>query len=175
MNLEIISRKVYNDNQEGIDTLYSFVSATIDAFFNNDLLFCLRHFVKYSKGSFGVSFMSLLDAPNQVCYAAKGQTMSIAFYPNEGIICYGSEQAAVEAGLNYSKPGKPLSGIATRLDLDDLMGEIILLDWNKGVRFIYILSSLVVYSILLPSYFLFVSFVRILSFHFRVENTRPTK
>ena len=57
--------------------------------------------------------------------------MSIAFYPEEGIICYGSEQETVKAGLNCKNPGKTsMKGAArsARLDLDDLMGEICLLD-----------------------------------------------
>ena len=31
--------------------------------------------------------------------------MSIAFYPRTGIILYGSEQAAVKAGMSVSFPG----------------------------------------------------------------------
>jgi hypothetical protein len=73
-----------------------------------------------------------------VCFAAKGQTLSVAFYPRKGIICYGSEQAAVKAGLNYDVPdgpaGKsnftPVDEDAVRLDLDDLSGEICLVDWG---------------------------------------------
>jgi hypothetical protein len=67
--------------------------------------------------------------------------MSIAFYPNKGLICYGSEQAAVKAGMNYEFPGGnpdilgqsrgDLDDNALRLDLDDLGGEIIVLDWGK--------------------------------------------
>lgn len=70
-----------------------------------------------------------------VCFAAKGQTLSIAFYPRKGVICYGSEQAAVKAGLNYDMPEgssnfAPVNEDAVRLDLDDLAGEICLLDWG---------------------------------------------
>jgi hypothetical protein len=67
--------------------------------------------------------------------------MSIAFYPDKGLICYGSEQAAVKAGMNYEFPGGnpdilgksrgDLDDNALRLDLDDLGGEIIVLDWGK--------------------------------------------
>lgn len=70
-----------------------------------------------------------------VCFAVKGQTLSVAFYPRKGIICYGSEQAAVKAGLNYDMPeGSSHFNVvdedAVRLDLDDLAGEICLLDWG---------------------------------------------
>lgn len=73
-------------------------------------------------------------------FAAKGQTLSIAFYPRKGLICFGSEQAAVKAGLKYDLPqgqtiGSPYKTMdenAFRLDLDDLGGEICLLDWGYG-------------------------------------------
>jgi hypothetical protein len=49
-------------------------------------------------------------------------------YPNKGLICYGSEQAAVKAGMNYEFPESDILGQsrgdlddnALRLDLDDL-------------------------------------------------------
>ena len=36
--------------------------------------------------------------PNFLAYSQKnrGQTLSIAFYPKKGLICFGSEQAAVK-------------------------------------------------------------------------------
>lgn len=73
--------------------------------------------------------------------------MSIGFYPDKGLICYGSEQAAVKAGLTakFPKPdnnvrgpssttdeGNDIDKDATRLDLDDLGGEIVLLDWGRS-------------------------------------------
>ena len=70
--------------------------------------------------------------------------MSVAFYPNKGLVCYGSEQAAVKAGLNVSLPGRSgedtfieshhaVDGDVLRFDLDDLNGEVVLLDWStKG-------------------------------------------
>jgi hypothetical protein len=64
--------------------------------------------------------------------------MSVAFYPTKGLICYGSEQAAVKAGLNVELPGvydlnvsrRDVDNKAVRLDLDDLGGEIAVLDWG---------------------------------------------
>jgi len=117
----------------------NFVRATVDAFFDNDLFHTARLFFQDAKGSFGLSVSSSLDAHRQVCFAARGQTCSIAFYPRKGIICYGSEQAAVKAGLNYENPGDSKNVArnahdekdnAVRLDLDDLGGEICLLDWG---------------------------------------------
>ena len=73
-----------------------FVNATVDAFFDNDLLNTVRLFLKNAKGSFGLCVTTSLDAHRQVAMAAKGQTLCIAFYPRKGLICYGSEQAAVK-------------------------------------------------------------------------------
>ena len=73
-----------------------FIRATVDAFFDNDLLHSTRLFLENAKGSFGIMVCSSIDAHRQVCFAARGQTMSIAFYPRKGLICYGSEQAAVK-------------------------------------------------------------------------------
>jgi hypothetical protein len=35
----------------------------------------------------------------QVVFAARGQTLSVAFYPKLGLVCYGSEAAATKAPL----------------------------------------------------------------------------
>lgn len=100
------------------------------------------------QGSFGLCVSSSIDARRQFCVAARGQTISLAFYPRQGVVLYGSEQAAVKAGLNLPEAtlgadGKGSAGrymardgngrggdqVATRLDLDDLGGEIVLIDW----------------------------------------------
>ena len=63
----------------------------------------------------------------QICFAARGQTISIAFYPRKSIILYGSEQAAVKAGMQVDFPGNvdeldqslgDVDDDALRLDLD---------------------------------------------------------
>lgn len=126
-----------HDIEEG--NLGKFVKATITAFFDNDLLHSMRLFLENAKGSFGLCVTTTMDSHRQAVFAAKGQTLSVAFYPRKGVICYGSEQAAVKAGLNYDTPqGKSTFGTdfkfvdenAVRLDLDDLGGEIVLLDWG---------------------------------------------
>lgn len=81
------------------DELALFIRATVDAFFDNDLLHSTRIFLEDAKGSFGIMVSSSIDAHRQVCVAARGQTMSIAFYPRKGLICYGSEQAAVKVSF----------------------------------------------------------------------------
>jgi hypothetical protein len=129
----------------GGSSLLSFCIATIDAFLDNDLFFTMKTFLANAKGSFGLCFQSSLDAHRQICLAARGQTMSVAFYPSKGLICYGSEQAAVKAGILAQIPTSSSSSDdalgtsrgeidddALRLDLDDLGGEAVLLDWGKS-------------------------------------------
>ena len=125
-------------------SLASFVRSATDAFFDNDSFFVTRTFLSNAKGSFGLMVTNSLDAARQLCVAARGQTISVAFYPKKGLICYGSEQAAVKAGLGAAMPGgdeKPSSKEsaerdderdAVRLDLDDLNGEVCLMDWGEG-------------------------------------------
>ena len=131
--------KFVTSDEEDAD-LGNFVQAVVDAFFDNDLLHSTRLFLHDAKGSFGLMVASSLDAHRQTCLAARGQTLSIGFYPRKGLICYGSEQAAVKAGLNYENPGGNIvqgdtreADNAVRLDLDDLGGEICLLDWGFGL------------------------------------------
>mmetsp|Transcript_19463 Transcript_19463/g.42309 ORF Transcript_19463/g.42309 Transcript_19463/m.42309 type:complete len:1662 (-) Transcript_19463:341-5326(-) len=127
------------DFEEG--DLGQFVRATVNAFFDNDLMQTTKIFLKNAKGSFGLCVTTSMDAHRQVVFAAKGQTLSVAFYPRKGLVLYASEQAAVKAGLNYEIPhGKSMFGTdfkcvdenSVRLDLDDLSGEIVLLDWGYG-------------------------------------------
>lgn len=129
----------YIDSENGA-SLLAFCLSTIDAFFDNDLFMTTRMFLKQAKGSFGLCVTSSLDAHRQICLAARGQTMSVALYPTKGLVCYGSEQAAVKAGMSAKFPGdadvlgtsqREIDHDALRLDLDDLGGEIILLDWGK--------------------------------------------
>eukprot|EP00536_Pseudo-nitzschia_multiseries_P000329 jgi/Psemu1/233447/estExt_Genewise1.C_40265 len=124
--------------------LRSFCKMTIDAFFDNDLFMTTKLFMKNAKGSFGISVTSNLDSHRQMCLAARGQTMSIAFYPDKDLVCYGSEQAAVKAGMgskfekvsrdenlqSTTSSSPEFDNESTRLDLDDLGGEIIVLDWG---------------------------------------------
>jgi hypothetical protein len=138
------SLKLVDEVENGSGTTASsFVNSTIDAFLDNDLFQTTKYFLENAKGSFGLMFTSSLDASNQICIAARGQTMSLALYPRKGIICYGSEQAAVKAGLNFKAPSGDIgydrsttSGSekyeleTVRIDLDDLGGEVCLVDWS---------------------------------------------
>jgi hypothetical protein len=153
------------DDESG-NGLMEFCLATINAFFDNDLMFTTETFLRHAKGTFGLCFNSSIDAHRQICLAARGQSvcmletrctafgeaarltansltsqMSIAFYPKQGLICYGSEQAAVKAGMELDFP-LPFAEVleksrfdvdndVLRLDLDDLGGEVCLLDWGE--------------------------------------------
>ena len=186
-------------NDVEANALKELVAAAIAAFFDNDLMNTTKLVLGNSKGSFGLCITSSMDAHRQLCVAARGQTMSVAFYPESGLILYGSEQAAVKAALGKDAPeggsffgltrqsssrgGSKRGGLkylgdnsgstsslegsnrqtsdggsrktlvrrmntekrmelkgkveaekklAIRLDLDDLGGEIVLLDWGEG-------------------------------------------
>lgn len=117
--------------------LVDFVEAAVDAFFDNDLLHAMKSFLERATGSFGLCFSSSLDAHRQLVLGSRGQTMCIAFYPHLGAVLFGSEQAAVKAALAlYEQEGRSPEEKARlgprRLDLDDLGGELALLDWGAG-------------------------------------------
>lgn len=132
-------------------SLQELVTRTIDAFFDNDLFQATRIFMSNAKGSFGLMVTSSLDANRQICLAARGQPISLAFYPKRGLVLYGSELAAVKAGSSVDMPsgakgnnltpmticdvddrdGQVVVKHTSRLDLDDLGGEIVLLDWEE--------------------------------------------
>ena len=85
------------------------------AFFDNDLMNTTKLVLGNSKGSFGLCITSSMDAHRQLCVAARGQTMSVAFYPESGLILYGSEQAAVKAALGKEAPeGGSFFGLTSR-------------------------------------------------------------
>eukprot|EP00613_Pedinella_sp_CCMP2098_P067037 CAMPEP_0171988882 /NCGR_PEP_ID=MMETSP0993-20121228/276127_1 /TAXON_ID=483369 /ORGANISM="non described non described, Strain CCMP2098" /LENGTH=1339 /DNA_ID=CAMNT_0012641859 /DNA_START=956 /DNA_END=4976 /DNA_ORIENTATION=- len=134
----------------------AFATACVNNFFDNDLLQATRSFLSGATGSFGLCVNSSLDAHRQVCLAARGQTMSVAFYPKQGIVVWASEAAATKAPPAVIESSSSSSAVkenrgdvegglkqeldlddlgpepATRLDLDDLGGEICLLDWAKN-------------------------------------------
>jgi hypothetical protein len=66
----------YITDQEGGASLLAFCLSTINAFFDNDLLFTTKSFLQNAKGSFGLCITSSLDAHRQICLAARGQTVS---------------------------------------------------------------------------------------------------
>jgi len=141
-----IEYKLNEGDEEAMDytssRLFAFCMMTVNAFFDNDLFQSTKLFLENAKGSFGLSTSSTLDADHQICFAARGQTLSVSFYPNKGIVCFGSEQAATKAGMNAVFHGDDAGSLSTqnmnehdkwhRLDLDDLGGEIAVLDWGSS-------------------------------------------
>ena len=106
------------------------ITTAVAAFFDQDLLQAVRMFLVNAKGSFGLVANSSLDAHRQIVTAARGQTISIAMYPQSGVILWASEQAACKAGLNIlDEQDETGKGRAFRLDLDDLGGEVCLIDF----------------------------------------------
>ena len=75
------------------------VQAVVTNFFDMDLLQSVRTFLGRAVGSFGLCVNCSLDATRQVCFAARGQTLSIAFFPRLGLVTYGSEAASTKAPL----------------------------------------------------------------------------
>jgi len=76
---------LYNILDDEIGTPFTlFIKETINAFFDNDLFMSMKLFLASAKGSFGLCFTSNIDSTRQICIAALGQSMSIAFYPSTG-------------------------------------------------------------------------------------------
>jgi hypothetical protein len=69
-----------------------FVESAVTAFFDQDLFQSVRLFLRNAKGSFGLFVSSSLDSHRQFVLAARGQTISLAFYPHQGLVLWGSEQ-----------------------------------------------------------------------------------
>jgi len=83
---EIAIYLALSSEEQGGSFLYHFASCVIDAFFYNDLFNSVKIFMNSEKGSFGLVVTSSLNSHRQVCFAARGQTLSIAFYPKKRII-----------------------------------------------------------------------------------------
>jgi len=139
-------RFLWTDEESAVQAnLLQVTMITVDAFFDNNLFKATQFFMQHAVGSFGLVVSCSEDAHRQICIAARGQPMSVAFYPELGLVCYGSELAAVKAGLGVSLGPKAQSKLFScstefferkianqtcRFDLDDLGGEVVLLDWG---------------------------------------------
>ena len=118
------------------------VRSAVAAFFRQDLLAAGRQLLEKAEGSFGLVLSSAIDSSHELVVAARGQTMSVAFYPRLGLFTFGSESSATKAAL-----GRRIDGVTSddanarlngeefldgyRLDLDDVNGEVMLLRWGK--------------------------------------------
>ena len=120
------------------------VTSVIDAFFDQGLLQAARQLLGSAMGSFGLVLSHSLDADKELVVAARGQTMSIAFYPETGLVLFGSESAATKAGMTLQRNqtqqvspsdanGENAPG-SIRLDLDDVNGEVVQLRWGRTAQ-----------------------------------------
>ena len=108
------------------------------AFIYGDLLRAALELMAGAEGSFGLVLSHSLDAEKDVVLAARGQTMSVAFYPSLGCITFGSESAATKVcmGATSDTENSKVDGsvdeavkqpLSFRFDLDDVAGEVVLL------------------------------------------------
>lgn len=96
-------------------------SETVSAFFEGGLERAAKLILRRASGSFGLTFSHSLDAGGavpasgtgcsttggEVVVCAKGQPMSIAFYPSLGIVLFGSEAAATKAAMRLDPDNNP--------------------------------------------------------------------
>jgi len=108
------------------DATRNFVVESIRAFFFNDLLEAAQALLRGAQGSFGLVLSHSLDAERELVIAARGQTMSVAFYPSSGIVSFGSEASATKVPMQAGETD------SFRFDLDDVVGEVLLLRWDKS-------------------------------------------
>ncbi|KAL1515756.1 hypothetical protein AB1Y20_002372 [Prymnesium parvum] len=110
----------------GSEATRDFVVESIRAFFFNDLLEAAQALLRGAQGTFGLVLSHSLDAEQELVIAARGQTMSVAFYPSSGIVSFGSEASATKVPMQAGEAD------SFRFDLDDVVGEVLLLRWDKS-------------------------------------------
>ena len=110
------------------DAVQALVAESVGAFLHNDLLKSAFTLMTGAMGSFGLVLSHSLDATSDIVLAARGQTMSVACYPSQGLVMIGSEAAATKVGLS-SEDEAALDG-SFRIDLDDVVGEVMLVRWD---------------------------------------------
>ena len=77
----------------------SFVASAVEAFTSLDLLHATRQLLEKAKGSFGLVMSHSLECQESVVIAARGQGMSIACYPQQGLVLWGSEVSATKVAM----------------------------------------------------------------------------
>ena len=98
------------------DAVARFVDSAVAAFFDQDLFRAVSMLLGNAKGSFCLFVSCSLDAHRQVVLAARGQTMSVAFYPAKNLILWASEQVlpyAAERPFSIPRRRRAHSLIAT--------------------------------------------------------------
>jgi hypothetical protein len=89
------------------DAIHALVTSALNAFLHMDLLAATRQLLAGAKGSFGLVLSHSLDVADQLIVAARGQTMAISFYPQLGLVLFGSEAAATKARITPSYSPDP--------------------------------------------------------------------
>ena len=137
---------IRSDAERNARAAEKLVRFAVAAFFDQDLFRAGKQLLAGAEGSFGLVLSSSLDAKSELVVAARGQTMSVAFYPRLSLLCFGSESAATKAGLGMDGDGNgglgssflDMSSHGTefldgfRFDLDDVNGEVMLLSWDTN-------------------------------------------
>ena len=59
-----------------------------------------------AQGSFGLVLSNALDAEREIIVAARGQTMSVSFYPSSGVVSFGSEASATKVCASWCAWGE---------------------------------------------------------------------
>ena len=78
-----------------------FLEVATAAFLQNDIFMAGAALLRECKGSFGIVLSHSLDCQDALVIGARGQTMSVAFYPVLGMVLFGSEQAATKAAMAF--------------------------------------------------------------------------
>ena len=86
------------------------VASAVKAFTSMDLLRATRQLLANAKGSFGLVTSHSLESDEAVVVAARGQTMSIACYPQQGLVLFGSEVAATKVAMGTAINSSLLGG-----------------------------------------------------------------
>ena len=77
------------------------VTEAVTSFLHQDLLQASLRLMEGARGSFGLCLSHSLDADSDFVVAARGQTMSVAFYPSQHLVTFGSEAAACKVSGHF--------------------------------------------------------------------------
>ena len=125
--------KVNDPEHGGESGVHLLVRAAVDAFFDQDLYAAAKELLAHAEGSFGLCLSTSVDAANEVVIAARGQTMSIAFWPKLGVLTWGSEAAATKTGLG-KETGADRTGSAETEYMDGFRFECVPRQNTKRAR-----------------------------------------
>ena len=93
-------------SQRSSSDVLAFAAVAVEAFLHNDLYVATRLLLASAKGSFGLVTSHSLDSEEELVVAARGQTMSVAVYPQMGLVLFGSEAAATKVAMGAAIDAK---------------------------------------------------------------------